>query len=637
MTKRPLHAGAPRRTWEDSFLMTIRIFVSLFSVAVFCAAFLGATANNARAQMQLFDGFDEQDPVGSAVVELHRLIAKGIAESPDHCGTKERPTFFFAGSGSRTKAITDPQRRAVDNLILQNLERLAPGAVKSIDEIGAVLAVQESGSSESFDTLLEKNRTAADFEVVAEIARTQSVSYNMSLRARSSRSAKCAVDVLVPVAPEYMPVLFLPPEQIFWAAANQIYKAESEAGDNSETIAVDVTPPTFGEQLASKETGTIVQDLLKEGLVKADEEENVMQPRRPDVYLRGSRGSAVDARAAWIANVKIIPGSQGLRVRIDADRPGARTIIEEGFIPPEAASFAPESTADSTRQAMGLDGTEIKLGLWPQFTDGVINQLNRKNRYFFSVEAPSVVELAIMEDVDGKKYGYKLRRVDGKAVAPPVVPKPNRFNTARFVLDPGIYMLEVAATKAIQEGYRLRSRIGSLPLDPLAPGKKLGQAGDWLFGVLGEGPTRQCYALTPAVSILPEGWRVQRPVLQIVISAGESEKAQLPQKIYDRADTYKKGSPVEIKLSGSDSRPLQLTEDQGSLMALQDCKTTAGKCIIPDSINQLTFGSTLAVTGTTAKGEPSEITYSLVGYRAAVAAIAAECDNAFIGQEMVRR
>jgi hypothetical protein len=616
--------------------MRARAFaVSVVSIAAMLAI------PHAHAQMQLFEGFDEQDPIGSAVKELHERVLAEVKAQPARCGvTGDVPTYFFSGSGSRTKAISDPQRRAVDNLILQNLESLAPGSIKSIDEIGAVLAMQDKGDVSSFDALLKENRESANFEVVAEIARIQSANYNMSLRARGAAPGNCAIDVAVPVAPEYMPVLFMPSQALFGSAATQIYKAEAEAGENSEKIVVDVTPPSFGDTRASKQTTTLVQDLLKQGLVKADEDEGAMAARRPDIAIQGERKEQADPQATWLTKIKITESSQGLKVRIDADRPGVKSVIEEGYVPPEESGFAPETRdAGSTKIAMGLEGTEIAIGLRLQFTQGVINALNRRNKYFFAVTEPAVLELGILEDKDGKKYKYALRRIDGKRIKPPIVPKPNRFNTARFIVEPGIHTLDISATAQIQEAYTLRTRMGPMPLDPLAPGTRLGQAGDWLYGVIGEGDKRQCYALTAAVDSQPAGWRVQRPVLQIVISPGDSEKAELPQKIYDRSDAYEKGSAVEIQLVGNGGKQqrLRLTEDKGSLMALQACKDEAGRCIIPDSINQLTYGSTLKMTGTTAAGEASEVTYSLVGYRAAVAAIAAECNNRFIGQEMVRR
>ncbi len=132
---------------------------------------------------------------------------------------------------------------------------------------------------------------------------------------------------------------------------------------------------------------------------------------------------------------------------------------------------------------------------------------------------------------------------------------------------------------------------------------------------------------------------MQRPVLQLVIHPGSSSKAELPQKVYDRAENYRKGSPVRIELVGarSASEPIELTDDKGALMALEECSDGDGRCIIPHSIGQLTNGARLRLSGVTAKGAPAAVEYSLVGYRAAVAAIAAECSNDFIGREMVRR
>ncbi len=100
---------------------------------------------------------------------------------------------------------------------------------------------------------------------------------------------------------------------------------------------------------------------------------------------------------------------------------------------------------------------------------------------------PSVLELAVMEDVEGKKYKYALRRVDGKAVAKPVIPKPNRLNTARYPLEPGIHMLTVSAEPGLQEAYRMRMRMGPAPLDPLAPGQRLGQAAPGFSARLAKG------------------------------------------------------------------------------------------------------------------------------------------------------
>ncbi len=44
--------------------------------AAFSVVLTICTCASAAAQMQLFDGFDEMDPVGSAVIELHSRLAR---------------------------------------------------------------------------------------------------------------------------------------------------------------------------------------------------------------------------------------------------------------------------------------------------------------------------------------------------------------------------------------------------------------------------------------------------------------------------------------------------------------------------------------------------------------------------------
>ncbi len=113
--------------------------------------------------------------------------------------------------------------------------------------------------------------------------------------------------------------------------------------------------------------------------MRADQEENAMRPRSPSVEVEGLRGALTASEEAWLANVKIVPSAQGFRVRIDADRRGARSVIEEGYIQPEAAAFAPApEMAREAREAMNLEGTEIAPNLWPQLVEGTINALNRR-------------------------------------------------------------------------------------------------------------------------------------------------------------------------------------------------------------------------------------------------------------------
>ncbi len=123
-----------------------------------------------------------------------------------------------------------------------------------------MLSNQASGEQIDPEVMLQRNRAAADFDITAEIARSQSSAFNMNLRAKPRANPACAVVVAVPIAPEYMPVLFLPPQQIFWSAATQMMKAETEIGDASETIDVTVAQPKFGDAPASKETGQLVQN-----------------------------------------------------------------------------------------------------------------------------------------------------------------------------------------------------------------------------------------------------------------------------------------------------------------------------------------------------------------------------------------
>jgi hypothetical protein len=148
--------------------------------------------------------------------------------------------------------------------------------------------------------------------------------------------------------------------------------------------------------------------------------------------------------------------------------------------------------------------------------------------------------------------------------------------------------------------------------------------GDWTVGVVGEGPLRECYAMTVAQDQQPAGWRAQRPVLQFIVTP----RGAAVRHLFDRAADYRPGrATAEIQEPSGRVTELPLSFHDGRLATVEACPDGRGMCMVNETVRALTFGSRLAVLGTTPGGKPAAVSYSLRGYQSAIAAMAAACDN----------
>ncbi|HYF54731.1 MAG TPA: hypothetical protein VEA41_10780, partial [Salinarimonas sp.] len=286
-------------------------------------------------------------------------------------------------------------------------------------------------------------------------------------------------------------------------------------------------------------------------------------------------------------------------------------------------ALAPEDLAAARATGRGFtQALELALDLRPRSLRDRVGGTEARKSYSFRLEDPKTVEVDVTErSAEGLRY--VLRRVGGGVVKAFFNP-PQRPLLSRYRLEPGTYVVDVESPTRGSVDFALQMRAGSEPLDPIPPGRPLRSFGDWTVGVVGEGPARECYAMTVAQDQQPAGWRAQRPVLQFIVTPRGAGVRHL----FDRAAEYKPGRAVaEIVEPSGRVTELPLAFHDGRLATVEACSDGQGMCMVNETVRALTYGSRLSVLGTTPQGRPAAVSYSLRGYQGAIAAMAAACDN----------
>ncbi len=132
-----------------------------------------------------------------------------------------------------------------------------------------------------------------------------------------------------------------------------------------------------------------------------------------------------------------------------------------------------------------------------------------------------------------------------------------------------------------------------------------------------------CHAVTVATFTEPSlGWREERPFFEISVERN-SDKVRI------QLDEANKDGGLDLFQSGS----IRAWVDEGvyfpvlfkgrSLKPLSRCE--AGLCVDPDAVSLFRHGRKLFISGSTVKGEPAMIVYSLMGYTRAMQQINRVC------------
>jgi hypothetical protein len=586
------------------------------------AALLGPLAPGALAQGGGW--YEALDPIGSGVRELWRRVADKAGDAAGCRLPAGTARVYSRGLDERTSAIAGDDRAVFNNLIEENLARQPGVRLLSLNELGQVLAVAEAtGRSLDVEGIVRERLDSADVQVFATVV-NRGMDYQLDLRAVIGR-LDCTEAVSIQIPPHMIPRHYYPPERLFTMAAGDLLRRDADSLRSSRPgeVRVYLRRAEVDGREADPAMASRIERFLRTGLRDADQETGNVARR--DFVVARYVPEAQAPEDAWLADVKLLPLREGLRLEIDLTRPGGLAINREGLVDDSRLALTAEDLG-AARNVAGRAGyapaLELAVDLRPrQLRDRVGGAESRKS-YSFRLDSAKTVEIDVTErSAEGLRY--VLRKVPGTTMKPFFNP-PQRPLLSRYRLEAGTYVVDVESPTRAGIDFAMQMRAGAEPLDPLPPGRPLRSFGDWIVGVVGEGPLRECYAMTVAQDQQPAGWRAQRPVLQFIVTP----RGAAVRHLFDRAAEYRPGRAVAaIQEPSGRVAELPLAFHDGRLATVEACADGQGLCMVNETVRALTYGSRVDVLGATPQGRPASVTYSLRGYQAAVAAMAAACDN----------
>jgi hypothetical protein len=594
---------------------------TLFRTALTTALLVGGTAG---AHAQAGGWYEALDPIGSGVRELWRRLGEKSAAGTGCRLPSGAVRVYSRGLDERTSAIAGDDRAVFNNLIEENVARLPGVRLLSLGELGQVLQIaEESGRSLDVQGIVRERLESVDVQIFATVT-NRGLDHQLDLRAVVG-TFECTEAVGIQIPTHMIPRHFYPPERLFTMAAGDLLRRDADGlrASRPGEVRVLLRRAEIDGREADPAMASRIERFLRTGLRDADQETGNVARR--DFVVARYVPEAAPAEDAWIADVKLLPLREGLRLEIDLTRPGGQAINREGLVDDTRLALTSEdlSAASTTRVSGGFSpALELAVDLRPRRLHDRVGGAQARKSYAFRLEAPRIVEIDVTErSAEGLRY--VLRRVPGQTVKAFYNPA-QRPLLSRYRLEPGTYVVDVESPTRAPIDFSLQMRAGTEPLEPLPPGRPLRSFGDWTVGVVGEGPLRECYAMTVAQDQQPAGWRAQRPVLQFIVTP----RGAAVRHLFDRAADYRPGrATAEIQEPSGRVTELPLSFHDGRLATVEACPDGRGMCMVNETVRALTFGSRLAVLGTTPGGKPAAVSYSLRGYQSAIAAMAAACDN----------
>lgn len=206
-------------------------------------------------------------------------------------------------------------------------------------------------------------------------------------------------------------------------------------------------------------------------------------------------------------------------------------------------------------------------------------------------------------------------------------------------LGPGKYYVKVLRYKGGDADFKLVVSRSTEMLEPNFTGIQETHK-DWKVGVWPASGKRkkECYAFTTAQSVRPSGWRAYRPTLFVSVLPGDKGVLHY----LDKRASYRKNSTWTATISGSSGfrtiPAVAASAKATDVRSLERCNHDRSKwCVSNSGLRGLTLGRTLTLEGTTTDGRSAEISYSLLGYQAAIRAMNRLCNNARNTGWLIRR
>lgn len=595
---------------------------------VTAACLTAASPAVTAAQTQMFAGFNEQDPIGSAAKELWRQVEQ-------QCGPLKQPVLVGAASlPVSMQTFTKDQGNNLMEHVRSAFSRIEGVKMSPLGDIGALLEVKGAG--------LTSTPNAGDVEAILDKVEIviRATGYrvgpntNLSLQAIGRRNYECAPSfgpVMVPA--NLVGEVYKRTEYIFAEAARDVW------GKSRGSVPLVLTAGLPNGTSLDPQLPDYFQRLMEKAIADARRdapEESIGNPTQVPVVSPAEAPS--DPEKRWDAAVVVEPRSNGYHVSINVRRKDVTSVFSDGLVSiDDLPALQWAALGPSRRQPASAP----RLGATPIRIDGRVEGGRAMQQFAFSLGRESYVEVdiptasvrgphpALPVDVLGPNQ-TPLRTIH--------IANPSRPNLRRYKLPAGRYTIRVASAGPVRQDYQLRARAvdTTTMLQPEAPGRLIRRFQDWYASVAEDPRTgrRTCYAYTAAIEAGPGNWREQAPF--ILLQAQSDGSGELQHLIEDKR-YYKPGAPFEAVVNeGGVPRPLNAGAMASGNFIRPTKQGSNGQPILDmDAVAGYNKGTTIEISGTTPDGRPAHVIYSLQGYRAAVNAMSLECGRRDLANALV--
>ncbi len=581
----------------------------------------GAGQAFGQASTLRWEGFNPDDPIGSSAIRLEQLVREKCFRGP------QMVTIGFSRFGNETTGLTPDQELNLMSALHAAFSRLPNVRVAPFADIAGVLALQQAGLTATDQAGDIEQQLARVQLVVQPLGQMVGRSFNLSLKTIDRTGGKCyeAVDA-VAVPSHLVGETYVDVRGLF----TQTMRLLRDRARGVNQVAVRGA----GDALAPHLPDYFVREMRQ---AVSDTEGQGTQVIGRETKIEVTPGSALPRANAtyWDAEVAVLQHQSGYRIMVDVTRPEESPIARQGLVRPESLPPLPRNRFVVQG---GQRGGNAVLQLRPtslRVADSV-NDRTPSQRYAFSLTQASFVEIDVPE-VNGRDVPINpVMLGPGGTVLGAINPPGARPNLRRYRLDAGQYEIGVAAPSRGSHSFTLAARavpVSEMLMPEPPRGSRLTrQFQDWTVGEMGAGRDKRCFAFTPALSVSPEGWREQAPVIQLAVT---SERGGELSHFLDLAERFATGEPLSVRITDGRSEQAMQVAALGRHIAPVQQGRDGAPILDPDAIRGYTRGLQLELSGTTSDGRPARIVYSLAGYRSAASAMAMGCNRLDFARSLI--
>lgn len=427
---------------------------------------------------------------------------------------------------------------------------------------------------------------------------------------------------------------YVSPEALFEGASLSLWKNRP-----SGSTALFLNAELDNEGAAPVEWRGYFSDLLNAGLSQAPERigREVFLSAAP-FLVNPEDGRSFDRE--WQAFVRVREVERGYQIFIRVDRDDSQALTERGLVNPADLPVRALDRLRGSATPAFPGATPVRPGLIPLVLQGEMARGAQPRLLSFSLARESVVELDLRDFAGPMPPRLRIRGTRGPDLPEPPSVRPN---LVRYRLPAGDYAVRITnpGKGAVRFVLALRAAPGSLTPLPPQGSVLLRDFADWTVGTdVEDDGTRTCFAFTVADVMEPENWRDQRPVIwfKVVTASAAGRFGHDIEHYFDQSRFFARARVPEAIVSGTSGVRwrLGLSDVGGRLRSVNE--TSSGDLVMSDeSLEGLTRGARLVLTGVTASGRPGQIGYSLMGYQAAINAMLGECGRDELRRRLVRR